>query len=89
MTNIKVLVVDDSTTYLEFTKNSLEGAGYQVITSTDAWISGIMLKEKPNIVLMDLTLRSISGVDAINALKNENSLTGYNLLYTQVKNWEN
>jgi DNA-binding response OmpR family regulator len=65
----KVLVVDDSKTYLEFTANSLRDEGYDVITSDNAWISNLVSRERPAMILMDVQLGSVSGVEATSILR--------------------
>lgn len=69
MNNNKVLVVDDSSSYLQFTVRALERAGYQVLTSDNAWITNIVSRERPDLILMDVQLGAVSGTDAVNILR--------------------
>lgn len=69
MAGNKILIVDDSITYLQFAATSLQTAGYDVVTSNSAWISGIVIKERPDLILMDVQLGSVSGVAAVSVLR--------------------
>lgn len=70
MSKGKILVVDDSKTYLHFASSALERGGYEVLTADNAWISNIINKEKPDLVIMDVQLGAVSGVNAVAALRN-------------------
>ncbi len=65
-----VLVVDDSKVQLIYAKGLLERAGYSVITSEHIWILGIVLKQKPDMILMDVEVDGFVGTDSVKSLKN-------------------
>ena len=65
----KILVVDDSKTYLQLASNALKRGGYEVLTADNAWISNIINQEKPDLVIMDVQLGAVSGVNAVTALR--------------------
>ncbi len=71
MSKEKILVVDDSKTYLHFASSALERGGYEVITADNAWISNIINKEKPDLIIMDVQLGAVSGINAVTALRNK------------------
>jgi CheY-like chemotaxis protein len=58
----KILVIDDSTIALEAVRLSLEPAGFQVRTTTDAGRAGeLVLEESPDAVLIDLNMPDVPG----------------------------
>jgi len=65
-----VLVVDDSKVQLIYAKALLERAGYSVITSEHIWILSIVLKQKPDLILMDVEVDGFVGTDSVKSLKN-------------------
>jgi twitching motility two-component system response regulator PilH len=66
---MKILIVDDSAVIIDYTKAILEKHGHTVLTSNNAWVSNIISSEKPEVVLMDMNLGAVNGVDAIKSLK--------------------
>ena len=69
MTKQKILVVDDSKTYLHFAVSALEKAGYSTLSADNAWISSLVAKERPDLILMDVQLGSVSGVAAVSVIR--------------------
>ncbi len=67
--SFKILIVDDSKTYLLFASNALRTAGYRVLQSEDIWVSHLVKEEKPDLILMDVTLGAVKGTNAVSALK--------------------
>ena len=76
MKKSKILVVDDSKTYLAFATAALEDAGYTVIQSQDIWISRQIRTESPDLILMDVSLGPSKGTCAVSAVKKWNFSTG-------------
>lgn len=76
MKKSKILVVDDSKTYLAFATAALEDAGYTVIQSQDIWISRQIRTECPDLILMDVSLGPSKGTCAVSAVKKWNFSTG-------------
>ncbi len=69
MQQYKVLVVDDSKTYLLFATNALTDAGYTVLVAEDIWVSRIIREQQPNLILMDVSLGASKGTNAVTALR--------------------
>lgn len=71
----KILVVEDNASNMKLTVFLLENAGYQVIQAMDAE-TGIELaiNEKPELILMDVQLPGMDGLQATKLLKS-NPLT--------------
>lgn len=65
----KVLIVDDNKTYLRFAESALSSAGFEVLTAEDIWISPVVAREKPGLILMDVTIGSANGTSAVKAIK--------------------
>jgi DNA-binding response OmpR family regulator/Tfp pilus assembly protein PilZ len=58
----KVLVIDDSETILDFTKETLEGAGYDVVAlSSAALFPATLNREKPDVALIDVAMPVVDG----------------------------
>ena len=65
----KVLVVDDNRTYLRFVETALQQAGFDVLVSEDIWISQVVAREQPGLILMDVSIGTTVGTTAVIALK--------------------
>jgi len=74
-TGKKVLVVDDEDSIREIYRRELQSRGYSVVVAPDGE-EGLLKagEETPDIVLLDIMLPKMSGIDVLKALK-ENQLT--------------
>ena len=69
-----ILIVEDNPANLKLASTVLEHAGYQVLTTDNALDAIAMTRqEKPQLVLMDIQLPGMSGLDAARQLKGEPS----------------
>ena len=70
MGNKKILVVDDEPGILKFVRISLSVAGYYVITASGGE-EGLKLleSEKPDIMLLDIVMEPVSGIDVLLRLR--------------------
>jgi two-component system chemotaxis response regulator CheY len=68
--NAKVLIVDDSGLARRSTRRALESAGYQVVEAEDG-LSALeqYFVEKPAVVLLDLVMRGMYGLDVLEKLR--------------------
>lgn len=67
---MKVMVIDDSAIVLELARNALEGMGCTVVAlDTPLGAAIIAHQEKPDLVLVDLAMASMSGEQVIKGLK--------------------
>lgn len=66
-----VLVVDDEQFVLELTKETLEGAGYRVLTARHGGEAIEIFAQRPdiNVVITDLMMPEVDGITAIRELK--------------------
>jgi len=72
MESKKILLIEDNQFNREIAEVALAKAGYTVITATDGEQGIEMLKQKPDLVLLDLSLPKISGWDVVAKIrKNE------------------
>lgn len=66
----KALIVEDNSLNLKLFHDLLIARNYEVITSKDGiGITNIALKELPDVILMDIQLNGLSGIDLIKELK--------------------
>ncbi|MEO0031701.1 MAG: hypothetical protein RIS94_1459 [Pseudomonadota bacterium] len=66
-----VMIVDDSTTILMSMESILVRAGYGVVkaTSGEAAVSTLQQGAKPNLVITDLNMAAMNGIDLIRAMR--------------------
>jgi len=66
----KVLVIDDDTTLLMLLRQSLEKAGYQVITATNG-LAGLqqMYERRPDIVILDVMMPRMDGWETCSRIR--------------------
>lgn len=66
----KILIVEDNALNMKLFTGLLESQGYEVIQRIDADdIFDIVIETKPDLILMDIQLPTISGLDATRILK--------------------
>jgi two-component system cell cycle response regulator DivK len=68
----KVLVVEDNDLNMELFHDLLTIQGHEIIISTDGInVKEIVIREKPNLILLDIQLNGISGIDIMQSLKGD------------------
>ncbi len=74
MSKKKILVIEDNAVNMELVCDLLEMAGYDIIQAADAE-SGIKVadKEQPDLILMDISLPGMDGLQATRVLKQRQS----------------
>ena len=66
----KVLVVEDNELNLKLFKDLLESHGYDVLDTKDGTVAIDMIKgHVPDLIIMDIQLRGVSGFDIIQEIK--------------------
>ena len=67
----RILIVDDSETVLEFTKEALEADGHKVFTAKNGLEANkvIFSKERPELILLDVIMPMLDGDKVIKAFQ--------------------
>lgn len=66
----KILIVEDNGLNMKLFSNLLESQGYDVVQRPDAEnIYNVVVEAKPDLILMDIQLPTISGLEATRILK--------------------
>jgi CheY-like chemotaxis protein len=58
---VKVLIVDDSEFELKVARKRLEDAGYQVISTSSGNCAHLVMRERPDLILMDVSMPGLQG----------------------------
>lgn len=71
----KILIIDDEQSMLFLSKAILTGAGYEVITESDSTKAYTTITEqKPDLILMDIVMPEINGIELAKKIKEDASL---------------
>lgn len=71
----KILVVDDEPKIVEICRDYLEAAGFEVIQANDGLIGlSTARREQPDLVVLDLMLPGLDGLDVCRQLRRESSI---------------
>ena len=70
----KILVAEDQLHMLRFMREQLEGEGYELFQARDGEEAiETTLRERPDLVVLDVTMPKLDGLTALRRLKKENS----------------
>ena len=73
MAGEKILIIEDNPLNLELAQDLLELAGYRVLSAPIAEMGiKIAMSEIPDLILMDIRLPGMNGLEAIRLLKQDN-----------------
>lgn len=87
---LKVLVIDDEVHIVELLKFNLETANYEVEYAYDGLDGYVKAKEvKPDLILLDWMLPSISGIDVLRKIRSDENLSKIPVMMLTAKNMEN
>jgi len=71
----KILVVEDELDIIKLVRAYLEKAGYAVVTATDGQEAlAVFRHERPNLVILDLNLPGMDGLDVCRALRRQSDV---------------
>ena len=71
---MKLLVIDDEESTRDLLKITLESDGYEVLTAEDGPIGlEIFTKENPPIVLTDIKMPGVDGIEVLRRVKEHNN----------------
>lgn len=67
---MKILIIDDEKEIIEIFKDKLGKSGHQILSSSDGE-EGMKLaqKEKPDLILLDIIMPKINGLDVLKGIK--------------------
>ena len=66
----RVLIIEDNVRNLKLVRDSLQGNGYETLEASTAEAGIAMaLEQGPDLVLMDIQLPGMNGIDALKALR--------------------
>jgi len=69
-----LLVVDDDAAVREFVARTLRLAGYEVLFAEDGeGVPELVLRQHPRLVIMDISMPRVSGIDALRQLRSQGS----------------
>ena len=71
----KLLVIEDDPDIIEICRDYLKAAGYDVLTATDG-VKGLAAarREKPDLIVLDLMLPEMDGLDVTRAIRRESDV---------------
>lgn len=81
----KVMLVEDDRTMLDLLKTLLEIEGYAVTPVFPAEFPNLpskVLEERPDVILLDVHLRSASGIDLLHELRTHEQINDVRILMT-------
>ena len=85
----KILIVDDEEHIVELLKYNIEAAGYETITASNgAEALEKVEKEKPDLILLDLMLPVINGIEVAKEIKNKSNLSDISIIMLTAKSEE-
>ncbi|GMR09880.1 MAG: response regulator transcription factor [Anaerolineae bacterium] len=71
----KILVVEDELEIIKLVRAYLEKAGYSVVAATDGQEAlAVFRRERPNLVILDLNLPGMDGLDVCRALRRKSDI---------------
>jgi len=72
----KLLIVDDETDIREFARNFFKKRGIEVITASGGKVAlELIASDNPDLVLLDVRMEELTGVDALRQLRQTNQVT--------------
>lgn len=77
----KVILIEDDTTMLSLLRTIMEMEGYQVKEAgPEQDIIPFLHQERPDLVLLDVHLKEVNGLDILEKIRRENGLSGTRVL---------
>jgi two-component system alkaline phosphatase synthesis response regulator PhoP len=82
--NEKILVVDDDSDIIELLKYNLQKEGFQVLVANNGKDAvALTMQTRPDLILMDMMMPQMSGLEASKIIKNDTELADIHLLFRQ------
>ena len=87
--SVRILLVDDEEDILEFLKYNIENEGYEVKTATDGADAVSIAKSfLPNLIVMDVMMPGMDGIEACRRIREVDSLKSAFVLFLTARNEE-
>ena len=84
----KILIVDDEKDIVEFIQYNLEQEGFQVITAYNGREAIEIIKEKPDLIVLDVMMSDLSGYDVCKKIKADEKYKNIPILFLTAKSSE-
>lgn len=82
----KILVADDQFSIAKALSELLTSAGYDVVLASDGDMAvEVALKEKPDLIIMDIMMPKRSGIDAVKAIRMSDELKSAYVIFISAK----
>jgi CheY-like chemotaxis protein len=82
MSVTKVLIVDDESFIINLLQNGLTANGFDVITADNGFDALLAVEEqKPDVVITDIMMPRLTGLEFLKALKNNPATAGTRLIW--------
>ncbi|HXV27255.1 MAG TPA: response regulator [Candidatus Paceibacterota bacterium] len=82
MATAKILIVDDEADLRTIIRAKLEGAGFEIREAADGKQALDMLqKDRPDLVIMDVKMPVMNGVEAVSAMKADENLRDIKVVF--------
>lgn len=65
-----ILLVDDEKDLVKIVKNRIEAAGYEVLVAYDGAQALEKVKERPDLILLDIMMPGLDGLEVLRRLRN-------------------
>ena len=89
MSSNTILVIDDEKDLIELVRYNLENDGFQVVSAADGYKGLRLAKEtRPDLVLLDLMLPGINGLEVCRSLKENGETSGIPVIMLTAKGTE-
>ena len=77
-----ILAVDDDASIRDLLRLHLSNAGYRVVLAEDAIVAGhAIAREAPDLLLLDLDMPFMSGLEFLQALKSDNDVPKFPIVF--------
>lgn len=84
----KILLVDDERDIVEFLQYNLEQEGFEVVTAYDGYEALSKLREKPDLIILDIMMPKMDGFEACRRIRGTNGFENTPIVFLTAKSGE-